>query len=69
MPSVSNFDLIIHYAMEELCESFRTIAYRVVKLQLVNVNVCGSLVLSNSVTNIGDQLYQGHIESYGQGNV
>ena len=50
MPSISNYDLLIHYAMEEICKSFRTIGYWAVKLQLVKVSKCGSLVLLNSVT-------------------
>ena len=39
--------------MEELCENFRLIAYWVVTLQWVKfrkLDVCGSIVLSNSVT-------------------
>ena len=56
MSLVSNFDLLFYNAMEGLCEHFRPIACLVVKLQLVKVrklDVCGSLVLSNSVTYIG----------------
>ena len=37
MPLVSNFDLLLYNAMEELLEKFRSIAYWVVKLQLVKV--------------------------------
>ena len=53
MPLVSNFDMVLYYVMKGLCENFRLIACCVVKLQLVKVrklDVCGSLVLSNSVT-------------------
>ena len=60
MPLVSKFDLLLYNATEELLEKFRSITYWVVKLQLVKVrklDVCGSLVLSNSVTFILKYLY------------
>ena len=44
---------LLHHAVKELCENCRSIAYLVAKLQLVEVeelDVCGSLVLSNPVT-------------------
>ena len=55
MPLVSKFDLVLYYAMEELCKTFRPIAFCVVKLQLVKgriLDVRGSLVLSDLVTYI-----------------
>ena len=48
-------DLLLHKAMEVLCENCRAIAYCIVKLLAIKVeelDVCGSLVLSNPVTHI-----------------
>ena len=53
MTLVSNLDLEFYHAMEKVCENFRSIAYCIVKLKLVKdrkLDVCGNLVLSNSVT-------------------
>ena len=61
MLSASNFDLHFFTVMEALCQTFRSIACWNIMLQLVKVkelDVCGSQVLSNSVTNV---LYQKHL--------
>ena len=53
MLSLSKVALLLHNAMKSFCENCRSNAYRVVKLQAVKVDeldVCGSLVLSNPVT-------------------
>ena len=53
MLSASNVDLLLYNAMNALCESCRSLAYCIVKLQVIKVkelDVCGSLVLSNPVT-------------------
>jgi len=50
MLSVSNFHLLFNEHMTKLCENSRSIATHNIKLQLIEVrelDVCGSLVLSN----------------------
>ena len=63
--SVSDLDLVLHKAMNALCENCRAIAYFSVKLLAIKVeelDLCRSLVLSNPVTyheylKCGSQVY------------
>ena len=60
MLSVSNLDLLLYNAMKALCENCQSIAYCIVMLQVIKVkelDVCGSLVLSNPVTYLGYYYY------------
>ena len=69
MPSSSNFDLSCCNVTKAVSETFRSIACWQVTLQLVKfkeLDVCGSLVLSNSVTfyNLIEQSSYNFIRAY-----